>query len=233
MNNFLNKHLLINIFIIVILSFSNKVSSFYINIYKIQRTCLYEQFIVETIGIVRFKPYKFLNNPDPSIDFLNIEIMNYDQTKTYESLYSKKTESKIFFVVPETNTYTICIRALSHKNIYERSNNGKERLKYQISIESNESLSTFSYDEAGSSEEMRLINDNIKRIFLTMSSIESLSELEIEKEEEFSTFQNENNFYILVITIIQIMIILLIFIYTYCSLKSKINEQMSVFKVKN
>ena len=215
------------LFILILLNYTN---SLYFDLLFDKETCFEDSFSKHSIILVEYKTLTVKDknniNNDGYYDFKLKDHMTKRVIDSMKATYSY--EGKVYFTVPDTDKYLICVQGIISSNGREsRSTNRKRSIKFNINISTTEEkykTTTLDHDELADEDFFKIVNNKIKALSDVTNNIEAFQQKDINDEEEFTNFQTNNNSTLLYIILLQIILILVIMIYSCLSLKVQIRK---------
>lgn len=216
--------------LLCILILLNYISSLYFDLMFDTETCFEDSFSKYSIILIEYKTLivndKNDVNNDGYYDFKLKDPMTKRVIDSLKGTYSY--EGKVYFTVPDTEKYLICVQGITPSNSREsRKRNRKRSIKFNINISTTEvkyNSTTLDHDELADEDFFKIVNNKIKALSDVTNNIEEFQQKDINDEEEFTNFQTNNNSTLLYIILFQIILILLVMIYSCLSLKTQIRR---------
>lgn len=228
-SNFPKRNLFIILMSFVLVSYSK---SLYFDLYSYKETCFTDEFVEGSVVILQYRTMKIYDEPPVAesgffkfkIHVVDMEIYkNQDKKDTpiikTQELIGKNLHGKLYYVVPETNIYMICVQGNSKSFLYKGS---KDSVKFNLAIETNDKVVDLPHDELPKNDHLKELQDDANDINSRLNSILHIQIFTNEIEDQFSELQKQNNNILFFMTIFQIILIVGIFFYTYIQLKKAI-----------
>jgi hypothetical protein len=210
------------IFIFIVLLLTT-VNSLYFDLEKNKETCFHEEFFNDSAAIIQYKPLKsFEKLKKEPVGFFQFTFKSYNESKQPIILYGEEIEGKVIFIIPESDSYEICIKAISNQDIIYESKIRSPMIKFSLTIDTNERAIDFPHDSLPNNIHMVTIDEKLRHLDRSVTNIIKQQDFGLENEDRFTEFQKENNNTLLIITLIQIGLIIGVFLYTCLSLKSQV-----------
>lgn len=212
---FTTKLLLIKIFLI------SNLKPLFFDLKKNTETCFAEELNEESIAIIQFKLMKvFAKTISSNNGYYKFHIRSTSDDKSNNKEFiANQIEGKIYYIVPKSDIYEICVIGLNESIIYDSSNN---IAKLSISIDSNDSIGNLSHSDLPQNTDLQIVEERIQTVQGKISNVSKHQKRSIKLEEEFAHFQTHNSRILLIMSICQISIILLIFLYFTLYLRKQI-----------
>lgn len=213
---------------IVLLSIKTT-NSLYFDLFSNKETCFTDEFVSDSVVIIQYKlldEYETVLEIEDGFFFFNIHALDlelYQQTgeenkiKT-EKLVGKMLEGKVYYVVPETNIYLICVKGNNRSFIYR----GNKSVKFSISIDSNDKVVDLPHSEIPKNEHMKELEDNFIDINKKISNSMKIQKWGAQVEDEFSELQKSNTHALMFMTIIELILVIGMFVFSYFRLRKAI-----------
>ena len=210
------------LFVLSILLLTN-VNSLYFDLEKNKETCFHEEFFNDTAAIIQYKPLKHYEKlRKEQLGFFEFTFKSKNEIRPPVTLYGDQIEGKVIFIIPESDSYEICVKAISDQEFLYESKGRTPMIKFSMTIDTNERAIDFPHDSLPNNIDMVTLDEKLRHLDRSVVNIIKQQDFGIENEERFTEFQKENNNSLLIITLAQIGIIIVVFLYTCLSLKSQI-----------
>lgn len=205
--------------------------------------CFAEEIIEETILIIQHEIYREdlrelnhkhdIDTEDSNVPILFVHIYqentnlngenqnNELEIPKIESFEGFKSKGKNFFIVPQTNIYRICVIGNKQSRIFKVM----RKIKISLSINQNDNITNIPHEELPNNENFKQLDMLTNRINDSLNDVVK-KQIFIEKiEEEFSQFQNNNNYIIMIMSIFELFLIIVIFAVSYFKITNYYKSQ--------
>lgn len=213
------------IFLSIVISLLSTINALYFDLYTNRDSCFIEEFTDESVAIIQYRVMKDIDHSlfDRKLGFYRFTFKLHNDKIVKEEIIGEEVEGKIYYVIPTSDTYEICVRGIDVPALF----NNEKSIKFSISIDTNDSIVNLSHEQLPDNQQLKIIDDKVQHIQSKIVNINRLQMMSMNQEEDFSEFQTENSKLLMIMTLVQIGIILGLFLYTCVSLKSQVKNIMS------
>ena len=137
-----SKSSIITFIILIIFNFTNKINTLYFDLHQYKETCFTDEFVEKSVAIIQYKVmdhYDTVYDTDggyfhftiQSLDLVGSdeEYNNLNESKNkkmrLDNLTGTELNGKLYYIIPNTNIYMICVKGNKNSFLYRQENSIK------------------------------------------------------------------------------------------------------------